>query len=412
MTTLIYDMLDFWEEQDTIRVNFSKRFYTYINKTDLTAIAPFTIQRHQIDFDCSQKRAERRFLSLLNAQLPQLKTIGTKNSAVYIHQHSGIPLMGNLAFGIIHRGTSIIEVKPQTSCNLDCIYCSVNEGLSSNQTDYLVERAYLVQEFKRVAEFVNIPVEAHIGVQGEPFFYSEFSELAEEFSKMDNVYRITTDTNGTLLNKPLIDRLSKIPKLRLNISLNAVDKDVATALAGANYNTKHVMDMIAYAAERMDILVAPLYVPGYNDKELLKIIKFVQTLPKEHIKQKDYPIIGIQNFLNYKTGRNPVKQEDWDTFMSRLRELEKETGERLILDFKKDFKITETPQLRKPFKKGNVVSATIVAPGRYPNTRLAVSGEGDGARNITIFSCIASLHKKIKVKILRSKHNVFFGKEL
>jgi uncharacterized Fe-S cluster-containing radical SAM superfamily enzyme len=283
------------------------------------------------------------------------------------------------------------------------VYCSVNEGLSSNQTDYLVEREYLVNEFIKVAEFLNTSVEAHIGVQGEPLLYSEFAELASDFSKLDCVHRITTDTNGTILTKPLIDKLSKIHKLRLNISLNATDKEIASKMAGAPYNTAHVMEMIRYAADRMDVLVAPLYVPGYNDHELIKVIEFAKTLPK-----KDYPMVGIQNFLNYTTGRNPVTALGWEPFLNMLRDLEKKTGERLILDFKKDFKVEKTAQLPKPFKKGQKTYAQIVAPGRYPGTRIAVAGN----RSITVFGAHTPIGKETKLKILRSKHNVFFGKEV
>ena len=399
-------MLDFWEEEDKVRVNLSKRFYVYMSKKELQSVASFKLNsedKHSIVFDCSQQRAETRFLDLLTQKLPELKTIGTNNNAVYIHKNSGIPLIGNLSFGIIHRGTSIIEIKPQTACNLDCVYCSVNEGLSSNQTDYLVERDYLVDEFKRMAEFVGVPVEAHIGVQGEPLFYAEFADLARELSELPYVYRITTDTNGTLLHKKLIDELAQIPKLRLNISLNAVDKDIASKMAGTNYNTKHVMEMAKYAADKMDILIAPLFVPGYNDAELLKVIEFGKTLP-----QKDYPMVCIQNFLNYTTGRNPSKQMAWDPFIDKLRDLEKKTGTRLILDFKKDFHVAPTKQLPKPFKKGYKVMAKIVALGRYPKTRLAVAGD----RNITIFACDAPVGKDIRIKIMRSKHNIFFGKVL
>src|SRR3989338_8044461 len=401
MASLHYQMLDFWEDGDTVRISLSKRFYIHATKEELEAIAPFKVERHTLTFDCSQQRAEQRFLNLLGQKMPELKTIVTNNKAVYIHKNSGIPLIGNLSFGIIHRGTSIIEIKPQTSCDLDCVYCSVNEGLSSNQTDYFVEREYLMDEFKRVAEFVNIPVEAHIGVQGEPLVYAEFAELAQELSTLPYVYRITTDTNGTLLNKPLIDKLSKIPKLRLNISLNAVDKEIASKMAGAIYNTSHVMEMARYAADKMDILIAPLFVPGYNDDELLKVVEFAKTLP-----QKDYPMVGIQNFLNYTTGRNPTKMMPWEPFMSKLRDLEKKTGMRLNLDFKKDFHVEQTKQLPKPFKKGQSVYAKVVAAGRYPKTRLAVAKD----RSITVFNSDAQVGDEIKVKILRSKHNVFFGK--
>ncbi len=399
MALIHYQMLDFAEENENIKVRLSKRFYLHILKSELQAIAPFKLNNNTIEFNCSQQRAETRFLRLFSHHLPELRTLVTKNPAVYIHKNSGIPLIGNLSFGIVYRDSSIIEIKPQTTCNLDCVYCSVNEGLSSNQTDYLVERSYLMAEFKKYAEYAGAPVEAHIGIQGEPLMYVEFAELAHELSEVDNVHRITADTNGTVLTKPLIDNLSKIPKLRLNISLNAIDKAIASKMAGAPYNTEHVMEMIRYAANKMDILIAPLYVPGYNDDELLKVVEFSKTLPK-----KDYPLVGIQNFLNYKTGRNPVKQKGWESFKAMLHTIEQKTGVRLILD-KSDFNVTAAKKLPKPFLKGKSTFARIVAPGRYPNTRLAVAK----GRNLTVFNCSEPIGKEVKVRILRSKHNVFFG---
>lgn len=403
MSTLHYQMLDFWEEPEKIRVNLSKRFYFYIEKKELEAIAPFKVINKTIEFDCSQVRAERRFLTIMQSKMSSLKSLVTNNNAVYIHKNSGIPLIGSISFGIIHRGTSIIEVKPQTTCNLDCVYCSVGEGLSSNQTDYLVERDYLMDGFKSLAEFLGVPVEAHIGVQGEPFMYTEFIDLVDDLSRLDYVYQISTDTNGTLLNKPLIDKLCKYPKLRLNISLNSTNPEIASKMAGAHYNLAHVMDIIRYAAEKMDILVAPLYVPGFNDAELPKLIEFVKTLPQN----PNHPMIGIQNFMNYRTGRSPVQAITWDAFKEKLIILEKKTGTRLLLDFKKDFKISQTKQLPKPFKKGDTVRAAIIAPGRYPKTRLAVAKE----RVITVIGSNAPIGKEVRLKIMRSKHNIFFARE-
>lgn len=404
MALLTFQSLDFWEEQENVRVNLSRRFYLELGRQELERIAPCTVRQKSLEFDCSQERAERRFNALLAAKMPQLRSILTKNPAVYIHRNSGIPLTGSLSFGLIHRGTSIIEVKPQTTCNLDCVYCSVNEGLSSNQTDYLVERDYLLEEFRKLADFLGVPVEAHIGVQGEPLFYHEFVELVADLSAMEQVYQISTDTNGTLLSKPLLDQLARYPKLRLNISLNALGQEIASKMAGAPYNVPHVVSMIRYAAEKgVDFLIAPLYVPGYNDRELPKLAEFAKTLP-----QRNHPMLCIQNFMNYTTGRNPVKALGWDAFREKLRALEKEVGMRLLLDFKKDFKVAETTQLPKPFRKGDTVQAVIVAPGRYPKTRLAVAQE----RVITVFGSEAQIGKGVRLRLLRSKHNIFFAKEV
>ncbi|MFB6216441.1 MAG: radical SAM protein, partial [Candidatus Aenigmatarchaeota archaeon] len=54
-----------------------------------------------------------------------LKQKITDRNLVYINQGSEIPLLGHIAFGLIDRGTNLIQVRPITGCNLKCIYCSV-----------------------------------------------------------------------------------------------------------------------------------------------------------------------------------------------------------------------------------------------------------------------------------------------
>ena len=47
---------------------------------------------------------------------------------VRITADSDIPLVGSLYFGIIDRGTSLLQVRPSCGCNLNCPFCSVDAG--------------------------------------------------------------------------------------------------------------------------------------------------------------------------------------------------------------------------------------------------------------------------------------------
>ena len=165
-----------------------------------------------------------------------------------------------------------------------------------------------------------------------------------------------------------------------------------------NYNVKHVLEMIRYATEKAQVLIAPVCVPGYNDSEMEDTIKFVKTLPKK------VPL-GIQNFLNYKTGRNPTKAKSWQEFFPWLAELEKKHDISLKVT-KEDFDIKNTKELPKPFHAGAVVSAVIKCPDRFSNTVIAVSKE----RCISVPDCQFKQDKQIRVKITRDKHNIFGGK--
>jgi len=113
--------------------------------------------------------------------------------------------------------------------------------------------------------------------------------------------------------------------------------------------------------------------------------------------------IGIQNFLNYRFGRNPCKQLSWDKFYLMMKDLEKKTNTTLILG-PEDFNIQKTKKLPKPFKKGQIIKAEIVCSGRIKNEMLTAASN----RTISVPNCF----KKgiVKIKITRTKHNIFMAR--
>lgn len=401
MTIVTFETLTFRADNEFVHIDLLRSYTTKIAKEELAAIAPFKITSpHEITFEnIPVKRAETKFFAILTKSFENLTTKLTGNPVTYIHRNSGIPLIGNVAFGIVYRGSSIIEIKTNNGCNLDCVYCSISEGLSSKKHDFVIEKDYLLDELEKLLDFIDEPVEIHIGVQGEPFLYGDMENLIEDLQLMEQVHTISIDTNGTLLSKAIIDRLAHCNKLQLNLSLDSVDEETAKDVAGVkNYNVKHVKEIISYASQKLKVIVAPVLTLGYNEGEMEKIVLFVKSLPVQ-------PILGIQNFLRYKTGRNPGKEMPWEQFYTLLEKLEQKHNIKLRLD-KTDFAVRETKELPKPFQEGDIVPAIIKAPDRFPNSILAVAKD----RTISVPSCHFQKDKKIKVKILRDKHNIFVGK--
>lgn len=402
MAKVTYATLSFRQHQEQLDVTLLQAFTTKIPLAEIETIAPFDIpDEHTISFKkIDQRKAETKFSFLLAKHFEHLKTRLTGNPATYVHRNSGIPLMGNVAFGIVYRNSSIIEIKPVTSCNLDCVYCSIGEGLSSKKHDFVVEEEYLIEELQKLIEFVAAPVEVHVGVQGEPFRYADLEHLFADLEQMKQVHTISIDTNGTLLNRERIDRLSQFKKLQLNLSLDALDEKLARKIAGTKtYNVKHIQEVIAYAAEKMPRtpIVAPVLTLGFNEAEMEKIVRWIKTL-------KHQPILGIQNFLRYKTGRNPAKEMSWDKFYALLDSLQKKYDIKLRLA-KEDFNIKETKELSKPFRVGEVVSAVIKCPDRFSNAVIAVAKN----RSISVPKCKFVPNRTINIRITRDKHNIFVG---
>lgn len=403
MATLTFQTLSFTEQGNDLIIHLLRGFSTKIPRTEVETLGKFqVVDEHTLTFDhADQEKTETRFSFLLDKYLPQLKTKLTGNSTTYIHQNSGIPLIGNVAFGIVYRNSSIIEIKPVTSCNLNCPYCSISEGLSSKKHDFVVETEYLVEELQKLVAWVGEPVEIHVGVQGEPFLYAPIEELFADLEAMNNVHTVSIDTNGTLLNQERVRRLSRFQKLQLNLSLDALDPETAKKMAGTkNYNVEHIQEVIRLASEMMprQPIVAPVFTLGWNEQEMEKIIIWIKTLKRQ-------PILGIQNFLRYKTGRNPGQEMPWDEFYGKIKGWEEKYNIKLKLS-KEDFAIQETKELPKPFQEGEIVSAIVKCPDRFPNSVIAVAQE----RNISVPNCSFKKDKEIRVKIVRDKHNIFVGK--
>ncbi len=394
MAKITFEDLSFEEKQDKIKVNFLRIFYFYLSKKELEQIDNFIIEEKSVLFkNIPQRKAERKFYLLLEKCFKELKNSLNNKSAVYIHKNSNIPLIGNVAFGLIDRNTNIIEVKPITGCNLKCMYCSVDED--KRPIDFVVEKDYIVEEFEKLVKFKNINnIEAHIASQGEPLLYAPLTDLIKDLAKIEEVTIISIDTNGVLLTKNKVDELVKAGLTRFNLSINSLEDKLSKKIAGTAYNIKGIKRICRYISKKANLIIAPVLIPTINEEEMPKIIEFAQKIKAD---------IGIQNFLNYKLGRNPVKQVEFDKFYSQLKEWQEKYKIRLIKS-EKDFSIIKTKSLQKPFKKDDIIEAEIICPGRLNNEKIAVAKQ----RTISIPNC----HKekgRIRLKITRSKHNIFIG---
>lgn len=407
MAELVFKDLSFEREEGKVKVNFLRLFYTYLEESTLRKIAPFDVSRNTITFkDVPEHSARKKLDFLLFNSFKQLKNRLNNKTTIYIHQSSGIPLIGTNYFGLVDRGTNIIEVKPITSCNISCIFCSVDEGPHSRRkADFVVEKDYLVGELRKLVEFKGSDnIDAHINAQGEPTLYADMVELVRDIMSIKRVRTSSIDTNGLLLTKQLVDELADAGLSRINLSLHSLDTKKATELAGYPYNLGKVLEIARYIPKtRMDLIIVPVWMKGWNDEELPKLAKFAREIGAG----KTGPYIGIQNMLNYRFGRNPIDESSMDEFYARMKELEQEYGEKLIID-KHSFKIEELPQLPKPFKKGQIIEAEIVLPGRIGNEKLAVAQN----RLISVPSCDKELGSKVKLRIKRTKHNIFLGELL
>ncbi|MDD1697796.1 MAG: radical SAM protein [Methanoregula sp.] len=326
---------------------------------------------------------------------------------VRITRKSEIPLVGSLYFGIIDRGTSLLQVRPSCGCNLNCPFCSVDAGPESTTraTSYEVEMNYLAEAVEEISRFKGPGVECHIDSPGEPVMYPYLPELIRDLRQIEEVSVISLQTNGTLLTTEKIAALEKAGLDRINLSLHALDPTIAQMLAGVDWydNEKITGAARAVVGSRIDLLIAPVFIPGINDAEIPKLIRFAQEIGAG----KRFPPLGIQKFEHYRYGRSPkgVKAQSWWQFYNQsIRPWEKEYGIKLKLDSVRDFGMVRRPFIPLVFSKGEKVTVEIRAPGWIHGEMLGVARN----RVVSVFNCDKK-SGQVRVKIVSNKHNIYTG---
>lgn len=325
---------------------------------------------------------------------------------VKISSSSGIPLIGSIAFGLIDRGTNLIQVRPISTCPLSCIFCSTDAGPKSRRkAEYIVEEEYLIREFERVVKFKgDDDIEAHIDTVGDPLTYKDLPKLVGDIREIPEVKVISIQTHGALLTDNLIKNLEKAGVDRINLSIDSLEEGKARYLSGSQWLKidKIIKAAKTIAESAIDLLIAPVWVPGINDEEIPKIIEFALSIGAG----KRWPPLGIQKYELYKRGRNAgVKPMSWKKFYEALKNWEEEFGVKLVLG-PEDFGIHYSRQIKVPFSVGETVYVDIIAPGMRADEALG------RARNRTITVINASnipVGSQVRVRVIRNRHNIIVG---
>jgi hypothetical protein len=186
----------------------------------------------------------------------------------------------------------------------------------------------------------------------------------------------------------------------LNLSINSTNKELARKLSGTNfYDVDKTIELAKFISKtKMSLLLAPVWVPGWNDDGIIEIIKLGKKLNAK---------LGIQKYEKHKFGRKPkkVKQVNYYKFYKELERLEKKYNVKLKLG-PAYFNIEKRKRLPKVFNKGDKISAIVKCDGWYKEQKIAVAKN----RCITVNNCNKTLNKRINVKIIETANNLYIGK--
>jgi len=363
----------------------------------------------------SEEEVISLFLDIVSRELSlNLVNTDTKKPLIYVTPEMiGGSLIGSMYIGVIDRGTNLLQVRGITGCPLNCPFCSVDEGPATKTKlfDYLVDPDYLVDTYNQVVKEKGIDkIEAHLDGQGEPMANPYLVDIIQLLNENHKTKITSVQTNGWYLNEKLIDDLESVGLSRINLSLNSMQDKMSKRLAGrGDYNLEFLLEMAEYIANsKISLILTPLWIPEWNDEDMEEIIKFSLKINQ---KEERYPTLGIQNYLTHNQGRNikGIKAKTFTVFNNQLRDFEQKLGAKDLVLKPHMFEMFKTEMIPNPLKINEVVLAEMVLPGRIENEVIAT------AKNRLIHISDSKAYNygsKIKVRITRNRHNIFFGKPI
>ncbi len=326
------------------------------------------------------------------------------------------PMIGHIAFGIIDRGTNVVQVRPSTLCFHNCIFCSVDAGPSSvhRASEYLVDDVeWLASYVEEVAKYKGEPIEALIDGVGEPLTSPRILDLISALKSKAHVKRVAIETHGGSLSLQLAKRLEEAGLDRINLSLDATDPSLAKTLTGSSwYDSLKIVNVLRDIVQqtKIDVVLTPVVVPGYNELELKGLIALAKELGLGT--KSGWPTgILIQKYEVHRFGRKPsgVKPWSWSQFYSYLRRLEAETGYRLIVK-PEELGFRRLPRVEKPFKVNDKVKVRIVADGWLKGEYLAF--DDNCTRVITVLGRGLAKGSVLRVRIVSNENNIYMARPL
>ena len=166
-----------------------------------------------------------------------------------------------------------------------------------------------------------------------------------------------------------------------------------------NYEIKQIIELAEYinSKKNIELLLAPVWLPGKNDKQISNIIELSKRLNC---------LIGIQKYEIYRYSRKMKKLKNltfWK-FYKKLEEWEKEHNTNLKLS-SKVFKFRKLPRFPKTMDINQKIYAEIKIPGWTKDQMIGVANN----RCITINKCTKPVGSVVKVKIVQNKNNIYLA---
>ena len=253
--------------------------------------------------------------------------------------------MGNSMLDALGREIDYIRISVTDRCNLRCGYCIPKEGVrlcAHGEILCFDELERLVRIFARLGiRFVKL-------TGGEPLIRRDFMKLAQRIKSIPGIEKLTVTTNGTFLTQETVPRLLDCFD-GINVSLDALDKTVYEAMAGADAFDRAYGGLLRLLEEN-EMRKKPVSVKlncvltEQNRTEIVKIaglarerelaVRFIELMPiglgKEFLEKEQRPLqeaeakrliekaYGPLTPLHEKYGNGPAVYDSLEGFQGKI----------------------------------------------------------------------------------------------
>lgn len=170
-------------------------------------------------------------------------------------------------FGRVH---DYLRISLTEQCNLRCIYCMPEEGISLRPRSQFMTK----DEIITIANvFVNLGVKKIRLTGGEPLVRKDAKDIIEGLSKLP--VELTITTNGILVDK-FIDTFKSCKLNSVNVSLDTLQEKKFNKITRRNYFPTIISNIHSLLKENFHVKLNAVIMRGVNDDEIIDFIEFTK----------------------------------------------------------------------------------------------------------------------------------------
>ncbi|SFU57456.1 cyclic pyranopterin phosphate synthase [Clostridium sp. DSM 8431] len=237
---------------------------------------------------------------------------------------------------IFNRNIDYIRISITDRCNLRCVYCMPEEGITLTEHEKILTYEEIIRLCR---EFAKLGISKVKITGGEPLVRRNLKNLIKSIKDIEGIDNVTLTTNGILLEDQ-IDGLVKAGLDAVNISIDTLDKEKfksVTRVGDIDKVLKSIDKCLTY--ENLTVKINCVPIKGENDKEILDIVnlakdknlsvRFIELMPiglgremkgytDDEIKKIIEEHVGVLKEYKGKLGNGPSTYYSLENFKGKI----------------------------------------------------------------------------------------------